>query len=102
MIDVKFQQSIQAIDKAGDQTSITTKDGYFEFDAYVLPIRKQALWLAAYLSGQQTTGWQPQLLVRWLRCMALKLITHMCFNKRINNDDLVFAVFTGLADGKCR
>lgn len=27
--------------------------------AYIIPIRNQALWLASYLSGQVTTGWQP-------------------------------------------
>lgn len=26
--------------------------------AYILPIRNQALWLAAYLSGEQTTSWK--------------------------------------------
>ena len=111
-IDVKFQQAILAIEKAGDQTSIITKEGKFEFDAvivscgfkprielaeqvgletqrgilvneylqtsdenifalgdvaelpdnklyaYILPIRNQALWLAAYLSGQEMDSWK--------------------------------------------
>ena len=111
-VDVKFQQAILAIEKAGDQTSIITKEGKFEFDAvivscgfkprielaeqvgletqrgilvneylqtndenifalgdvaelpdnklyaYILPIRNQALWLAAYLSGQETASWK--------------------------------------------
>ncbi|NOQ12969.1 MAG: NAD(P)/FAD-dependent oxidoreductase [Methyloprofundus sp.] len=112
-IDVKFQQAIQTIEKAGDQTSVISNDGHFEFDAvivscgfkpridlaeqvgletqrgirvnqtlqtsdkhifalgdvaelpdsklyaYILPIRHQALWLAAYLSAQETASWQP-------------------------------------------
>ena len=111
-VDVKFQQAILAIEKAGDQTSIITKEGKFEFDAvivscgfkprielaeqvgletqrgilvneylqtndenifalgdvaelpdnklyaYILPIRNQALWLAAYLSRQETASWK--------------------------------------------
>jgi len=112
-IEVKFQQMIQTIEKAGDQTSVMSNDGHFEFDvvlvscgfkprtelaeqvgletqrgiqvnqtlqtsdknifalgdvaelpnkklyAYILPIRHQALWLARYLSGQETVNWQP-------------------------------------------
>ena len=112
-VDVKFEQAIQSIEKAGDQTSIITQDGHFACDAvivscgfkprtelaeqvgfetqrgivvnqylqtsdehvfalgdvaqlsnnklyaYILPIRNQALWLAAYLNGQETACWQP-------------------------------------------
>ena len=111
-IDVKFKQTIQAIEKSGEQARIMTEGGHFEFDAvivacgfkprtelaeqagletqrgivvnqflqtsdknifalgdvaelpsnklyaYVLPIRNQALWLANYLSGQQSECWQ--------------------------------------------
>lgn len=112
-INVRFEQSILAIEKADEQSLVITEAGEFSYDAvivscgfkprtelaeqvgiktqrgilvnkylqtsenniyalgdvaelpdnklyaYILPIRSQALWLADYLSGQQTACWQP-------------------------------------------
>lgn len=56
---IRVNQTLQTSDKnifaLGDVAELPDNKLY----AYILPIRKQALWLADYLSGQETVSWQP-------------------------------------------
>lgn len=56
---IRVNQYLQTSDKnifvLGDVAELPNNKLY----AYILPIRSQALWLAAYLSGQKVAGWQP-------------------------------------------
>ena len=49
-----MQTSDEHIYALGDVAELPDNKLY----AYVLPIRKQALWLAGFLSGQETQEWQ--------------------------------------------
>jgi len=56
---IRVNQYLQTSDKniyaLGDVAEMPDNKLY----AFILPIRNQALWLAAYLAGQESTGWQP-------------------------------------------
>lgn len=55
LVNQTLQTSDDNIFALGDVAELPDKKLY----AYILPIRNQALWLAAYLSGQKTGSWQP-------------------------------------------